>query len=989
MRLLKLLLQISLQTVRFMGLAVKYFFILFLALKALDSYAQVKSIGLPSIVNHSRKEYNAGAQNWSVTQSKNGFMYFGNNDGILEYDGTNWTNNPVPNLSVVRSVHAVGDTIYLGAFEELGFLAPGTEGKLSYSSLNHLLPAQHSDFDEIWNIYENRGKIIFQSYNYIFILSDGEINVIEPLSRFSMLHMVNGYFYVVDIDNGLMLLENESLHLVSGHPVFFRNEIRNILSLDNENLLIGTSNEGLFSFNKLTGEIIPWATDLNKQIKEHNLYSAVSLSNGCFAFGSVGNGVYLTNRDGQILQHINRLKGLQNNTILSLYEDRRNNLWIGLDNGIDYLEISSPVTFLNYNYNIESAYTSLVHNGILYVGTNQGLYARRFSGIDNVIDNQEEFKLVKGTEGQVWSLEVIDNTLFCGHNFGCFVIDGFAARQISDIRGYWSFIKPPDRSDTILAGTYSGLVTITRENGQWVFKGEVEGFHESSRNIHMDDKNNLWISHGYRGLFKLNLDSSLDTVINVQLLKSESGLPEKLPYNIQVIDSEMFITTQAGIFSYDHANNRFNKSGNINRIFEDKGFIERIHQDNKGNLWYFTNEYLGVWRLLEDGNHIDIVSPFAGINETLIPAFQNIYIYDHYNVFIGSQEGLIHYAPDIIKDYNNVEGVFITEATFYGKKGELTSWFTGSLVNITDHETRTIPWSSNSVIFRYTTPEFERPEKNYFSYRILGLEQAWSEWTDVSFKEYTNLKEGSYTFQVRAVNPFQTVSEIRSFHFTVKPPVHRSRVAYIIYSLILGMIITGNFYYVRRRILRTRMREKLKHEKRLAQREKIFMEQTALSDKEIVHLRNESLKNEMKFKNKELANATLHLIQKNKTLHYLKEDLNKLIKTSPPNNWAKENLNRIIKKIDRDLHHENNWELFNNYFDEVHQDFINRLKDKYEDLSPKELRLCGYLRMNISSKEIAPLMNISVRGVEISRYRLRKKLNLDHDVNLTEFILNF
>ena len=156
-----------------------------------------------------------------------------------------------------------------------------------------------------------------------------------------------------------------------------------------------------------------------------------------------------------------------------------------------------------------------------------------------------------------------------------------------------------------------------------------------------------------------------------------------------------------------------------------------------------------------------------------------------------------------------------------------------------------------------------------------------------------------------------------------------------------------------------------------------------------MHLRNESLKNEMKFKNKELANATLHLIQKNKTLTYLKEDLGKLLKTIPSESTEKHNVNSLLKKINRDLRNEKNWELFNNYFDEVHQDFIARLKDKFPDLSPKELRLCAYLRMNISTKEIAPLMNISVRGVEISRYRLRKKLNLDHKTNLTDFFISF
>ena len=954
-----------------------------------SSYARIKDIGVPSIVNYSRSEYNASTQNWNVTQKNNGFMYFGNNDGILEYDGTDWKTYPVPNSSVVRSVLAVGDTIYTGAFEEIGFLSPDASGKLAYTSLNHLIPEEYLRFDEIWNIYENHGRIILQSFNYIFILSGGEVRVIEPLSKFGMLYKANNNFYVVDVESGLMLLEDEGLKLLSNNPVFLQNEIRCVLSLDNGDLLIGTISEGLFVFSKVTGRITPWDTDVNDRISEDNLFSALKLSDGNIAFGSVGNGVYLSNQDGQILQHINRYKGLQNNTILSLHEDRRNNLWLGLDNGIDYIEISSPLTFLNYIFNIESAYTSLVHNGILYIGTNQGLYASEFSEINNVYSDGEGLQLIKGTEGQVWSLEVIDNTLFCGHNSGCFVIEGFTARQLSDIRGFWTFLMPPGRSQTILAGTYSGMVSLTRDNGQWSFKDEVKGFSESSRSMFMDNESSLWISHGYKGLYRLSLNSSLDSVVHTQLYKSESGLPEQLPYNIQVINSEMYITTHTGIFKYNYSGNSLSKPGYINEIFKGKGFIDKIHQDKNGNLWYFTNNYFGVMRLLEDGNYIDITSPFAGISELLIPAFQNIYVHDLHNVLIGSQNGLIHYTPSMVKDYNFAEEVFIKEATFYGKHDELTSWFIGSIGNVPEHETRNLSYSSNSVMFRFAIPAFERPEKNYFSYRLIGFDQGWSDWERANFKEYTNLREGDYTFQVKAVNAFNAVSEIKSFHFTIKPPFFRSRLAYLAYSLLLGLIIIGNFYHVRKRVLRTRMREKLRHEKKLARREEMFKEQTALSEREIVHLRNESLKNEMKFKNKELANATLHLIQKNKTLNYLKSDLNNLLNIIPANSPQKSSLNNLLKKINRDLRNEKSWEVFNNYFDEVHQDFINRLKGEYEDLTPKELRLCAYLRMNISTKEIAPLMNISVRGVEISRYRLRKKLKLDHNKNLTEFIMTF
>jgi ligand-binding sensor domain-containing protein/DNA-binding CsgD family transcriptional regulator len=967
----------------------KYLVFFVLCFATFTSVGQIKDIGVPFIVNHSRSKYNASTQNWSITQSEKGFIYFGNNDGVIEFDGTNWRTFTVPNSSVVRSVLAVGDTIYVGAFEEIGYLAIDFEGKLAYNSLNHLIPSRYLNFDEIWNIYKVNELLVFQSFNYIFVLSNGEFKVIEPFSKFSFLHIVNDSFYVVDIENGLMLVEGDSLKLVSNNPFFFRNEIRCIIPFDNETLLLGASNEGLFLFDIKERKITPWNSDISKRVRENNLFSAIKLSNGNLAFGSVANGVYISAKDGRILQHMNRYKGLQNNTILSLFEDRKNNLWLGLDNGIDYLEVSSPLSTINYNFNIESAYVSIVHNGIMYVGTNQGLYAKEFTELSKLNSTDDRFVLVKGTEGQVWSLEVIDNTLFCGHNYGCFVVNRFLATQISSIRGFWSFLTPSNNNKIILAGTYTGLVRLHKNQEKWNVLDEVKGFNESSRSICFDKNGSLWVAHGYRGLFKLKLNNSYDSVVNSKLYRFGVGLPNELPYNIQVINDEVTVTAQTGIFNYSYANDSFYKPIDINKIFEGKGFIDKIYQDNKGNLWYFTDRYLGVMRFLEDGTYRDITSPFSSVNEILLPAFQNIYVYDSNNVFVGSQKGLIHYAPNIIKDYLVAERVFINEVSFYGKNKSSLPFFIGSNAGLNKEKRHVIHYSQNSVNIKFTLPAFENPDNINFSFRLDGFDISWSAWDKINFKEYTNLREGNYVFQIRAVNAFGAVSKIENFYFTIKPPFLRSKGAYVTYAILLILAIVGNFYYLRKRILKTRQREKLRHEKRLAQREKIFEEQTALSEKEIMHLRNEGLRSEMKHKNKELANATLHLIQKNKTLTYLKDDLSKLVKVIPSDKPEKQNINSLLKKINRDLRNEKGWELFNNYFDEVHQDFIERLRQKYSDLSPKELRLCAYLRMNISTKEIAPLMNISVRGVEISRYRLRKKLKLDYNTNLTDFIISF
>jgi ligand-binding sensor domain-containing protein/DNA-binding CsgD family transcriptional regulator len=949
--------------------------------------AQVKNLGLSFLVNYSRNTYQASTQNWSVSQCSRGFLYFGNNDGVLEFDGTSWRVYPVPNSSIVRSVMTKGDSIFAGAFEEVGFLAPDPQGQLVWNSLNHLIPDENRSFDEIWGIFEHQGRIIFQSFSYIFILDGENVKVIEPEGGFGFMHSAGNNFYIVDRERGLMVLERDSLRLLSSHPLFFRNEVTSVLPYEKNKILIGTNNEGIFEWDG--SGLSAWDAEVNDIIRLHSLFSGLQLANGGYAFGSISNGVYISDNRGNVLQHMNRIKGMQSNTVLALYQDYRNNLWMGLDNGIDFMEISSPISMLNYNFNIETAYTSLIFNDILYVGTNQGLYAARIEELDDYSFHTTKFQLIKGTEGQVWELEIIDNTLLCGHNMGCFQIEGFTARQVSDIRGFWSFLEPETVDNIVIAGTYTGLVRLQKQGNLWQFLDEVAGFRESSRSMFADNRGFLWISHGYRGLFRLSPSEDFSHAGNVEFFRDDMGLPPQLPYNIQIINREMIITAYDGIYSFDYDKNTFLHHRELGELFEGKGFIDKIHQDRYGNLWYFTIDYLGVMRLLEDGTFRDITAPFSGINSFLIPAFQNIFVMDNNNVFIGTQNGLAHYSPAIIKDYSQPEQVFFREVSFYGNL-EPHTFFTmnEAMENSRDLKVQ-LPFALNSVMFRFTTPVYENPDAVRFSFRLRGFDEYWSAWDVINFKEYTNLREGSYVFEVKSLNAYGVESPVREFHFVVDPPFLRSRTAYFIYIVLLILIIAGNFYFVRKRMLKIRQREKIRHEKRLAQKEQMFKEQTALSEKEIVQLRNESLQAEMKHKNKELANATLHLIQKNRTLTGLKNDLSKLLRNIPSENPEKQNVNNLLKKVNKDLRNEKNWELFNNYFDEVHQDFINRIKEKHNDLTPKELRMCAYLRMNISTKEIAPLMNISVRGVEISRYRLRKKLNLNRDANLTEYIMSF
>lgn len=949
--------------------------------------SQVKKIGLPLISSFPKNIYNASTQNWSMVQNSKGFIYIANNDGLLEYDGQHWSLYTIPNKSVVRSLLAVGDTIYIGAFEEFGYFAPDKTGRPVFHSLITLVPDTCKLFDEIWNIHKTNEGIVFQSFRYLFVFNQGKLAIIEPSAgNFGHSYQVGNEVFIVDYGFGLLKLNRNKLEPVSSDRMFKYHELRCVLPHTDKQLLVGLVNNGLFILE--AGKLKPWVSKVNQQLIENSVFCGIELGSSNYAFGSILNGVYITNKQGEVLQHINRYKGLLNNTVLSLYEDTQGNLWLGLDNGINYLEINSPHSIFDYNFHIGSTYASIIHEGILYAGTNQGLFFADLATLDNSVSESVDFTIVPGTEGQVWCLEVIDNQLLCGHNFGCFRIENGTAEKIAGDRGYWTFIMHKGRADTLIAGTYNGLTVLVRQGNTWINAGKIEGFEESSRKIVQDEKGALWIAHGYRGIFMVEITDDLTTVTRYMLLDAKHGLPAELPYNVHRINQDLIFSSKEGFFEFDGTARTFYRSDKYNQIFKDDHAIDNIFIDESGNLWYSAFGHMGIMRLLEDGSYSRVTAPFNRINTMLIQSYENVYAYDSRNVFIGSQRGLFHYDPYFKKDYQKNEPVHFREVIFSGKDSTIV--FCNPSTGLYGqpeytHKAPRIPFSENSVSFRFSTPSFESIGNTNFAYRLRGFEENWSNYEQNSFKEYTNLKEGRYSFEVKAITIYAAESMANTYDFVILPPFYRSNAAYVLYTAIIAFIIVGNIVYIRRRISRAKTREKEQYSKKLIDQESSFREKALISEKEIINLRNQSLQSEIIYKNQELANTTLHLVHKNKILNAIK---GKLISLKDGLS-DKTEINQLIGKINKELRNEKFQKLFDNYFDDVHQDFLARIKEKHPSITPKELRLCAYLKMNLTTKEIAPLMNISVRGVEIGRYRLRKKLGLDREENLINYLLCF
>lgn len=939
--------------------------------------AQVKSIGVPSIQNYPKSDYNAGTQNWGIAQDSNGFIYFANNNGVLRFDGTQWELLPVSVSSPVRSV-AVDreDNIYVGLFNDFGVLEYNTSGEIRYRSLKNLLPPEVGDFDEVWKIYEIQGALFFQSFDYIFVLENEEIQIIRPQNRFHFSFQVNNRFFVYETDFGLFEYRAGKLDLIPWSGSLTGKEIRGVLEVQPNHLLIATDRDGLYRVEN--GKLEKWDVPVSDFIEEFILFSATKIGESFFAFGTIANGVAISDSDGRIIQHLNKNRGLQNNTILSIFTDHDENLWLGLDNGIDYVEINSPISYISDVEGLGAGYCAQVFNGKLYVGTNQGLFVKSFS---NFSGNDQQFELVENTTGQVWSLQVFDGQLLCSHNLGTFIIRDNQAIPVSDVEGSWGYIQLKNNKELLLGGHYNGLQLLKRNDKGWIHHKTIKGFNESSRFLMQDVNGKIWMSHGGKGIFHVELNEESDSVINHTLYTSKHGLPSDEQNVLFGYNDETYISTVAGIFRFNNDDDAFVPAAHFMEKFPLNGRLKTFVPDNEGNFWFITDSESGVFRLNEDLTFTKITAPFKPLENLYINEFEFIYPFSSDHVIIGIENGFAHYSSKFLKSYNRSYRSFITTVEL----PELDS--TINLLNREISESISFPYKKNAFRFYYTAPFFEGNAQLHFSYLLENYNNEWSDWSTYNYRDFTNLREGDYVFHVKARNIYGEESDVSAFRFKILPPWYRSGLAYLLYLFLFGLLLFLMFKFFSNRIRALRIREIEKHRRELKEREQVFLQQTLLAEKENIRLRNEKLTAEMQHRDKELANQTMNIIQKNEFLVKLKEELQKLQKSSDDGS-VKTKLSAISRRINKEIDNEQQNQMFETYFEEVHKEFFQNLRNKYPDLTARERKLSAYIRMNLTTKEIAVLLNISDRGVEIARYRLRKKFNLERETNLTTFLLN-
>ena len=707
---------------------------------------EIKKIGTPYIRNFPKDEYRGGTQNWGAAQDARGFMYFANNDGLLVYNGEQWQLYTMPNRSMVRSVFIDDrEDIYIGAYNELGKMEWSENGQMTFKSLRNLIPEENRNFDDVWHICRFRDKIVFQTYDAAYFIREGSpVAVLKAPSRFQNSFNVRGRLIFNDASNGLMEYDGSVLSKIEGCSVLTGEDISSLMPKgDGDTVLVCTSDRGLYIFDGR--EIVKWNVPASRILIRDQIFSAIRLREDYYAIGTILNGLVIIDSDGNIIKQISKQWGLQDNTILNVFSDRAENLWLLLNKGIDYLTINSPVTFIQNSEGFGAGYAAIIHDGNIYLGTNQGLYVKSWGSMGE----DDDFRMIGGTDGQVWHLSIHRGILLCGHNKGTFIIEDDRARLISDIPGGWKYHELKIHPGYMIGGTYNGLILFRWREGTWEHVGRVVGFRESFRIFEEDEAGDLWMSHGFKGIFRVSLGSRPDSVTSYRFYNSDDGLPSDFNLTISRVRDRIVVLSGSGIFEYSSEEDRFASSQDLNRLLDPVAGLSYLMEDRDGNIWYVSENRAGTFRAKEDSTFRHVTTPFLSLSGKFILGFESIYSYSSENIFFGTEEGFAHYSADYEESGHREFAAYIVKAEALHQD---TVFFfdRGSCREGSQDKPCSFRFHNNVIRFTFASPLYLNAGNTEYSCMLEGFDDRWSAWERSYTKEYSNLPDGRYTFRVKA-----------------------------------------------------------------------------------------------------------------------------------------------------------------------------------------------------------------------------------------------
>lgn len=889
---------------------------------------------LPFVENYNKSDYQGDNQIWNVVQGKDDAMYFANNHYLLRYDGVIWEKYTLPNKTIIRSIMIEGDKIYSGSYKEFGYWYR-KDGKMHYVSITRKLRLfDEKDNEEIWKIFRFKGSIYFQSFNDVFIYNGKHIKKIKFPFLISYCFVVDDNVYVASVEKGLFRMNGSKITNPKGWNILKKTVVHAIEKYQGKTYIF-TQKKGIFIVEN--EGLRAWNNPLNEVLKSATINVAKFIQGNKLVVGTGNRGVFIYDFKTDTYKNIDRNNVLMNNSVLSIGFDKENDLWLGLDNGITHVEINSPISFFYDNSGLLGSVYSVaaIDKGYL-IASNHGIF--------EFVAGQ--FKMLPNTQGQAWNITKIGTKYIIGHNDGTFCYENGSLTRINNISGGWNLTKS-SINNAYFQSTYSGVLVyddISKPTQNKV----INDLSKPIKYVAQNKKNEVWAADNYRGLYRVLYDDGYKTK-KVENITQQSKIKNDFGVKIFEFRNEILFLINSVWYTYNSINGELEENELFNSNFKNISDVVSIDEDHfmvlqNGILYHiYTKGNKFVWNIIQEKYYKGTL-----INDNLrIFKTQNHYLLNLDDGFISLQ---LTYEN---KQNSNVKIEAFNEDNLIPNDSKI-KYNTELKINVI------------SGIYGASKPNlFYKINSNNFIPISDGLIVL------------NNLSSGNHSVEVYK-NDGASYEKVADFDFKVAQPWYFSFWMILLYLLVIGGIL---FFYYKWNKLRYLQKMKLQAEELKHQREILEMELKAENESNIQEYEKHILELELQTKSSEVAGKSLSIAKQSEMI----DNIQNILNSEKDFNKLKSEIKKAIKINEVNKHE---WETFETNLNQIHNEFIIKLSKKFPNLTPKDIKLCIYLKMNLSSKEIAPMMNISFRGVELHRYRLRKKLNLTQDENLSKFLLS-
>jgi len=777
-------------------------------------YNKYSETGQPFIKYYGPKVYDGTAMNWTIAQDKRGVMYFGNETGILEFDGNSWRKIHVPNSANVRSL-ATSDNgiIYVCASNDFGYLKPDSLGQLKYQSLKPHLDKKYHNYGEMWDVAASSKGVFFKTKDKIFKWDERHISVHDSVFAYR-LYKIGDTIYSRNHDTGLMMVDGDSLKVMPDGGFFSSTGVFNMLPFNEEasnqkdKILVATNYKGLFLHDGK--KFFPFKTNVDSFLFKNQIYNSCITANGNYAFATQRGGVVIVDQKGRLVQFINEDSGLPTNVVYDIYSDRQGGLWLATLYGIVYCEAPSPFSIFRNHGSLKSMSNSVIR-------FNENIYAANEFGVVYLTDKKSTFELVEGINKPAYKLLNYNGVLFASTNRGLATIEDNRLVDFLFHRSTQVVLASKVFPGRIYVGSRIGFAVVQElDNRQFHLAYSKETVNEVL-SIAEDEDGSLWLAGYFNGIFHItgnlgNLASGSDKDVIYKFYDSGNGLPGN-SWHVFDINNQMLLITDKGIFRFDKELEKFLPDSTLGGVLSDSlTGISLIEKGINGNLWIAaeTNGKNEIGKAIPQKNGTYKWNP--------IPEFRRLQlstlacIYSDYGsksnieiLWLCTEEGLIRYNPAIQKNINKDYSTLIRkvsvhdDSVIYG--GADTMYLPEKRIALTSSE--------NDIIFEFSATSFDRSQATLFQYCLERNDENWSKWTTDIKKEYTNLAGGDYQFRVRSKNVYGVIGKEDIFHFTILPPFYLTWWAYLSYAFIFlfGLFIIDR---VQRKRLVNKERERAK-----------------------------------------------------------------------------------------------------------------------------------------------------------------------------------